>query len=102
MSGRKADDEPQRPVRASHPARPAKPGTDHQIRAGSDLETPAKPASFGLAPGGVHVGVWITALIAFLILAAVVYFVIVNPYTAATNRYFADQGRRASPQMSRC
>ena len=30
-------------------------------------------------------------MIAFLILAAVVYFVIVKPYTAATNRYFADQ-----------
>jgi large conductance mechanosensitive channel len=37
-------------------------------------------------PGGVHVGTWITALIAFLILAAVVYFVIVMPYNALQAR----------------
>ena len=39
-------------------------------------------------PGGVSVGPWITAVIAFLILAAVVYFVIVVPYTEAKERYF--------------
>ena len=39
-------------------------------------------------PGGVSVGAWITALISFLVLAAVVYFVIVKPYTVAKERYF--------------
>ena len=40
------------------------------------------------SPGGVSIGAWITALITFLILAAVVYFVIVVPYTEAKERYF--------------
>jgi large conductance mechanosensitive channel len=40
------------------------------------------------SPGGVGVGAWITAVIAFIILAAVVYFVIVIPYTEAKERYF--------------
>jgi large conductance mechanosensitive channel len=40
------------------------------------------------SPGGVSVGAWITAVISFLLLAAVVYFVIVKPYTVAKERYF--------------
>ena len=39
-------------------------------------------------PGGVSVGAWITAVISFLVIAAVVYFVIVVPYTKAKERYF--------------
>lgn len=39
-------------------------------------------------PGGLLIGVWITAVIAFLITAAVVYYVIVVPYTKAKERYF--------------
>jgi large conductance mechanosensitive channel len=39
-------------------------------------------------PGGVSVGAWITALVAFLIMAAVVYFFIVVPYTKAKERFF--------------
>jgi large conductance mechanosensitive channel len=39
-------------------------------------------------PGGVSVGAWITAVIAFLIMAAVVYFFIVVPYTTAKERFF--------------
>jgi large conductance mechanosensitive channel len=39
-------------------------------------------------PGGVGVGAWITAVISFVIMAAVVYFVIVKPYTVAKERYF--------------
>jgi large conductance mechanosensitive channel len=35
------------------------------------------------APGGVHVGDWLTAMITFVILAFVVYFVIVVPYQKA-------------------
>jgi large conductance mechanosensitive channel len=40
------------------------------------------------SPGGVGVGAWITAVIAFLAIATVVYFVIVIPYTEAKERYF--------------
>jgi large conductance mechanosensitive channel len=40
------------------------------------------------APGGVSVGAWLTALIAFLIMAAVVYFFVVVPYTKAQERFF--------------
>jgi large conductance mechanosensitive channel len=39
-------------------------------------------------PGGVSVGAWLTALIAFLIMAAVVYFFIVVPYTRAKEKSF--------------
>ena len=43
------------------------------------------------APGGVHVGLWITAVIAFLTIAAVVYFLIMKPYAVAKQRYFPDE-----------
>jgi len=36
----------------------------------------------------VNVGVFITALISFLIVAAVVYFFVVTPYTKARRRFF--------------
>jgi large conductance mechanosensitive channel len=39
-------------------------------------------------PGGVSVGAWLTALISFLIMAAVVYFLIVLPFTKARDRFF--------------
>jgi large conductance mechanosensitive channel len=39
-------------------------------------------------PGGLLIGVWITAVISLLITAAVVYYVIVKPYTLAKERYF--------------
>jgi large conductance mechanosensitive channel len=42
-------------------------------------------------PGGLLIGVWITAVIAFLITAAVVYYVIVVPYTKAKERYFPEE-----------
>lgn len=38
-------------------------------------------------PGGVHVGAFLTAVIAFLILAAVVYFFVVVPYMRARDRF---------------
>ena len=47
-----------------------------------------QPDFSNYAPGGVSVGAWITAVISFLILAAVVYFLIVVPYTKAKERYF--------------
>lgn len=37
-------------------------------------------------PGGVGLGAWITAVISFIILAFVVYFVIVLPYQKARER----------------
>ncbi|MFA6300604.1 MAG: MscL family protein [Nocardioides sp.] len=40
------------------------------------------------APGNVEVGPFLTALIAFLILAAVVYFFVVTPYVKAKERFF--------------
>lgn len=40
-------------------------------------------------PGGLPVGAFITALISFLVLAAVVYFLVVKPYEAAKSRFFA-------------
>ena len=39
-------------------------------------------------PEGISVGAWITAVISFVILAAVVYFFIVTPYTRVKERYF--------------
>ena len=40
------------------------------------------------APWGVEVGPFLTALLAFLILATVVYLFVVLPYTEAKERYF--------------
>ncbi|WP_017935786.1 MscL family protein [Nocardioides sp. Iso805N] len=40
------------------------------------------------APGGVHIGDFITALISFVVLAAIVYFFVVVPYTRAKERFF--------------
>jgi large conductance mechanosensitive channel len=39
-------------------------------------------------PGDIAVGTFVTALIAFLLLAAVVYFFVVTPYVAAKERFF--------------
>lgn len=52
-------------------------------------------------PAGLLIGAWITAIVAFLILAAVVYFLIVKPYTAAKDRYFPaeDTGTPADVAM---
>ncbi|HET8600054.1 MAG TPA: MscL family protein [Segeticoccus sp.] len=45
------------------------------------------PNFSGWQPGGIHVGSFITAVIAFLILAAVVYFFVVKPYEMAKARW---------------
>lgn len=47
-----------------------------------------QPDFSGWEPGGLPFGAWVTAVIAFLIMAAVVYFLIVVPYTKAKERYF--------------
>ena len=41
-------------------------------------------------PGDLPVGAFITALVAFVILAAVVYFFVVQPYQKAKERFFPD------------
>ena len=46
--------------------------------------TPTSPTS----PGGVSVGAWLNALISFVVMAAIVYFFIVVPYTKAKERFF--------------
>lgn len=50
-------------------------------------------------PGGVGVGAWFTAVVAFVILAAVVYFVIVVPYMAAKTR-MAREDEAPSPVVT--
>ena len=41
-------------------------------------------------PGDLPVGLFLTALISFIILAAVVYFFVVQPYQRAKDRFFPD------------
>jgi len=43
------------------------------------------------APGGVSVGAWLTAVISFVIMSAVVYFFIVTPYTRAKEHFFPSE-----------
>jgi large conductance mechanosensitive channel len=57
-----------------------------------------QPDFSGWRPGGVSFGAWLTALIAFLILAAVVYFLIVVPYTKAKERYFPATDEPGTPE----
>ncbi|MEO8850478.1 MAG: MscL family protein [Allobranchiibius sp.] len=49
------------------------------------------------APGGVHVGALLTALVSFVILAAVVYYAIVLPYTKAVEFRNRDVKVEADP-----
>ncbi len=55
------------------------------------------PNFSSFVPGGVHVGAFLTALVAFLILAAVVYFGVVKPYEFAKSRMTKDEADDASP-----
>jgi large conductance mechanosensitive channel len=47
---------------------------------------------------GVNVGTFINALVAFLIIAAVVYFFVVLPYTKAKERYFPSPEPDGTPE----
>ncbi len=40
------------------------------------------------APRGVSVGAWLTAVVSFVLMSAIVYFFIVMPYTKAKERFF--------------
>ena len=53
-------------------------------------------------PGGLPFGAWVTAVISFLIIAAVVYFLIVKPYTAAKETLLPRRAHRAPRPTSRC
>ena len=50
-----------------------------------------QPNFSSYAPGGISIGFWFTAVISFLIMAAVVYYLIVLPYTKAKERYFPSE-----------
>ena len=47
---------------------------------------------------GVNVGNFINAVIAFVIMAAVVYFFVVVPYTKAKERFFPTQEAEGTPE----
>ena len=55
------------------------------------------PNFSGYQPGGVHVGAFLTALVAFVILAAVVYFFVVKPYEVAKARFSAPAKEASAP-----
>ncbi|MBB3043077.1 MscL family protein [Nocardioides soli] len=40
---------------------------------------------------GIGIGDWLTAVVAFVIMAAIVYFAIVLPYTKAKEKYFPSE-----------
>jgi large conductance mechanosensitive channel len=48
--------------------------------------------------GGIPVGAFFTALISFLILAVVVYFGVVMPYTKAKERFFPSPEPEGTPE----
>lgn len=48
-------------------------------------------------PGGVSVGAFLTALVAFLIIAAAVYFGVVLPYTKAKDRFARQEKKAPAP-----
>ena len=50
------------------------------------------------APGGVSVGTFLTALISFVILAAVVYFFVVMPYTRAQGEVLPQPDEAGTPE----
>ena|SRR5690349_14390466 len=47
-----------------------------------------QPDFSGWEPGGLPFGAWVTAVISFLIISTVVYFLIVLPFTKAKERFF--------------
>jgi large conductance mechanosensitive channel len=51
-------------------------------------------------PGGVSVGPWLTALITFLAIAVVVYFMVVVPYQKAMDYVNRDQPEEAESPLS--
>ena len=60
----------------------------------------ANPNFDSFKPAGLPVGAFLTALVAFLILAAVVYFFVVVPYTKAKERYFPSEPEGAPADVA--
>jgi large conductance mechanosensitive channel len=60
--------------------------TDMVVSLVAKLTPVDDPDMTGYTPGGVPVGAFLTALVAFVILAAVVYFFVVVPYNALQER----------------
>lgn len=56
-----------------------------------------QPDFNSLKPGGVPIGAFLTALVAFLIVAAVVYFFVVKPYESAKTRFARSAEVDAAP-----
>lgn len=54
------------------------------------------PNFSGYTPGGVHVGAFLTALVAFIIVAAIVYFGVVKPYEAFKARFVKPEEENAT------
>lgn len=53
-----------------------------------------------IKPGGVPVGLFITALVGFIILAAIVYFFVVKPYEAAKERFSTPEEEAADAEIA--
>lgn len=53
-----------------------------------------------IKPGGVPIGVFITALVGFVILAAVVYFLVVKPYQSAKERFSTAEEAAAGAEIA--
>jgi large conductance mechanosensitive channel len=50
------------------------------------------------AGNGIPVGSFLTALVAFLILATVVYFFVITPYSKAKERFFPTEEEAGTPE----
>ena len=59
-----------------------------------------RPDFSGWTPGGLPFGAWVTSVISFLILSAVVYLLIVKPYTKAKQRYFPGEEEGTPPDVT--
>lgn len=73
----------------------AKAFTDVLVALVAKLTPVANPDLSTYRPGGVPVGTFLTALVAFLLLAAVVYFFVVTPYTRLQRRM--SRGQESAP-----
>jgi large conductance mechanosensitive channel len=51
-------------------------------------------------PHGLLLGAWVTAVISFVIIAAVVYFLIVMPYTKAKEKFFPAEDKGVPADIS--
>jgi large conductance mechanosensitive channel len=57
------------------------------------------PNFSGWTPGGVHVGEFLTALVAFLVLSVAVYVFVVKPYEIAKARFVPEEDKAPDPDI---